>query len=108
MTDRNPEPGDVIDVLTPKATKISTRVLIKTNEFEVFRLDVPAGTTTPIHKTHGTIIVQCIDGLVVFDAVGETRELLPGQLVYLPPNEPHAARANEDAALLVTVIFSKT
>lgn len=84
------------DVLTPAVTKIGTAVLVKTDEFEVFRLDIPAGTQTPQHKTHGTIIVQCIDGLASFVARDVTTDLIPGQFLYLPPNEPHTVRATEE------------
>jgi quercetin dioxygenase-like cupin family protein len=64
-----------------------------------------AGKSLPEHKAKGEIVVQCLEGRVVFSTLGKEIEIQPGQLIYLNPAEPHAVRAIEDSSFLLTVVF---
>ena len=99
-------PGEVIDVrpLGPALAEGKTHMLAKADDVEILRLVLPAGKELPMHVAPGVLVVQCVEGKVEFDAFGETRELEPGRLVYLPPKEPHAVRAVEPSSLLVTIL----
>lgn len=101
------KPGEVIDV-RPLETRLKERVtttLIKTNALEVLRLIIPAGTEIAPHQVPGEITVQCLEGQVVFDAGGTTRELAAGDLLFLDGGTSHALRAVKDSSVLVTILL---
>ena len=81
------------------------KAIVKTNEMELARLVFPAGSEFPDHKVSGPVVVHCIKGEIEFTAMGVSRILKPGQLVYLMPDEPHSIRAISDAVVLLTIIF---
>ena len=55
----------------------------------------------------GEIIVQCLEGRIVFTAAGKMEELSSGQMLYLKAEEPHAVRCLEDASFLVTILANR-
>jgi quercetin dioxygenase-like cupin family protein len=102
------QPGEKIDV-RPLATTLPaarTTTLVKTDRFETIRLVVHAGKEIPTHAAPGELVVQCLEGEVVFTAMGKTQELKAGDMVYLNAKEPHALRAHTDASLLVLILKS--
>jgi quercetin dioxygenase-like cupin family protein len=78
--------------------------LVRTKCAEVVRLIVPKGKEIPPHRAPGELLIQCVEGRVAFTALGETRELLPGQLLHLPAEKHHALRSLEDSSLLLIVL----
>lgn len=78
--------------------------LLSTGAVELVRLVVPAGRRIPTHRAAGEITLQCLEGRIAFEHEGVIRELLPGDLVHLCPQESHAVTAIEDASLLVTLV----
>jgi quercetin dioxygenase-like cupin family protein len=101
------QPGEPVSVrpLGSALAATKTTTLIKTNTLEVLRLVVPAGKDIPPHHTPGEITVQCLEGRIAFTALGTTRELTAGDLLYLPGNEAHSLRGIEDASVLVTILL---
>jgi quercetin dioxygenase-like cupin family protein len=100
-------PGQVIDArpLGEALRGAVTTTLIKTARLEVIRLVVPAGKDIPAHRVAGEITVQCLEGRISFTALGQSQELVAGQLLFLPGNEDHAVRGVEDASLLLTILL---
>ncbi|MEQ8847783.1 cupin domain-containing protein [Botrimarina sp.] len=98
-------PGQAIDIrpLGPELSAAVTKTLIKTDRLEVIRLVVPTGKTIPPHKVAGAITVQCLEGRVEFTALGETREMHAGQMLYLSGGTEHSVKGIDDASLLVTI-----
>ena len=78
--------------------------LLKMKQAEVVRLTVPKGKEIPPHRAPGELLLQCLEGRVAFTAMGETRELKPGQMLHLPPDKHHALRGLEDSTLLLIVM----
>lgn len=68
-------------------------------------LVLPAGHVFKEHKVSGLITVHCIDGQVVFSAMGATRNLKPGQLLDLNPGELHSLNALFNSVLLLTIVL---
>lgn len=101
------QPGEVIDVrpLGAALADEKTRTLIKTPAFEVVRLVMQAGKEIAEHKAHGVIAIQCLEGKIAFTALGTTRELESGQMLFLNAGEPHAVRCIEDASMLLTILL---
>jgi quercetin dioxygenase-like cupin family protein len=100
-------PGEIVDVrpLGPALSATETRTLVKTKSLEVIRLIVPAQKEIATHRAKGDLIVQCLEGKIAFTALGDTRTLEAGQLLYLPNGEPHSVRGIEDGSLLLTILL---
>ena len=90
-------PGNAVN--SSRATSI-----VKTLHMELIRLVLTAGNETSVHTTPGNIAVQCLEGRVAFNLMGETQELTSGHLLFLPANAPHSINALEDSSLLVTFL----
>lgn len=103
------KPGEVVDVrpLGAALASAQTQTLVRTEQVEVIRLVVPAGKEIEEHKAKGAIVVQCLEGRVAFTALGKTRNLEAGKLLYLPTGEPHTVKGVEDASLLLTILLPK-
>ncbi len=99
--------GDVIDIqpLGEALKRSLTTTLAKTDRLEIIRLVVPAGKEIPSHEVAGEITVQCLEGRIAFTAGNTTRDLAPGQMLYLAGNEPHSLRGVENASVLVTLLL---
>lgn len=101
--------GELIDVrpLGAALRQTSSSTLVRAAHLEVFRFVLVAGQTAPDHKASGALTIQCLEGVVEFDAHGRTQILQAGDMVYLADAEPHAVRALEDASLLVTILLRR-
>lgn len=53
------------------------------------------------HTSTARVLVQVVEGRAEFTLGGETRFVVPGELLHLPPRLPHAVRAVEALTLLV-------
>ena len=101
-------PGEIISLLLgPALAATKTTTLVKTDDLELIRLVVPAGKEIATHKAPGEITVQCLEGRIAFTALGKTQELVAGQLLCLPAEEPHAVKGIENSSLLVTILLRK-
>ena len=100
-------PGEVFD-LRPHgeaADQAVTTSLVKTAGLQVLRVVLAAGQGKPAHRVAGDLTVQCLAGRVAVTALGATRELAAGQMLYLGGGEGHALSGVEDATLLVTILL---
>lgn len=102
-------PAELIDVrpLGEKLREARGETLIRTSHLEAFRLVLPSGKVLPMHRASGVMIVQCLEGVVEFEAVGKVQRLTAGTMLYLPDGEPHALKALDDSSLLVTVMLRR-
>jgi quercetin dioxygenase-like cupin family protein len=99
--------GEVIDIrpLGSALAQAKTTALVKTKTLEIIRLVIPAEKDLPVHQAHGEIVVQCLEGRVVFTTGERRRDLEAGQLLYLSGEEPHALHGVEDASVLLTILL---
>lgn len=102
-------PGEVVDVrpLGSRLADAKTTTLLKTEHLEVVRVVMASGKEISTHEAPGEIVVQCLEGKIVFSALGKDRELEAGMLLYLPAEEPHAVRCIEDASFLLTILLDR-
>lgn len=107
MAIQKAESGELIDIqpLGDGLAQTVSSTLVRTDHFEVFRMILPAGKDTPMHKAAGIITIHCLEGAVELMAHGKTQLLRPGIMVYLADAEPHAVRALEDSSLLITILL---
>lgn len=101
--------GEILSVL-PFGNKLAhekSSTLIRAPHLEVFRMVLPAGKATPMHKAAGTITIQCIEGEVRLEAHGSQQIMRAGDLVYLEDAEPHVVEGITDASLLITILLNR-
>jgi quercetin dioxygenase-like cupin family protein len=101
------QPGEIIDVrpLGASLATATTATLFKTRQIEVVRLVMRTGKEIGEHRAPGEITVHCLEGKIAFTALGQTRELSAGQMLYLEPGEPHSVKCLEDASFLLTILL---
>lgn len=101
--------GDVIDVrpLADKFAGSKTTTLIKSPHVEVIRMVLPAGKVLSEHKAPGETLVQCLEGRIAFTTLGTTKQLEPGDMLFLAAHQLHSVEAILDSTFLLTIVFSK-
>jgi quercetin dioxygenase-like cupin family protein len=100
-------PGEIVDV-RPLGAALATTIthtLIKTDDLEVIRIVLLAGSGLPPHRVPGEITVHCLEGKVEFQVDGFTREMTAGSLLFAAGNSEHSAHALENSSLLVTILL---
>jgi quercetin dioxygenase-like cupin family protein len=107
MATHHASPSEIVDLETwaQDLADEHSKAIVKTPDMELARLSFPAGGEFQNHSVSGPIVVHCIKGEIEFEAMAKTRTLLPGQLVYLEPAEPHSIRAIADSVVLLTIVF---
>ena len=103
MAHAHAEAGQLIDLNS--FGEGATVAVVKTDRFEVIRMQLEAGKEIAPHKTTGPITVQCLSGKGVFFVGDEPRELTPGAWLHLEGGVVHAVHADDPMALLVTIVF---
>lgn len=106
MSLHHPVSGEVIDIrpLGDKLPQSESIALVRTAEFEVMRVVLPAGKSVPQHHVPGELTVQCLEGTVEIQAHDKQIVLRPGELIYLVGNVPYAFQALENASLLISMV----
>ena len=101
--------GELIDVqpLGADLPQTISTTLIRAEHLEVFRFVLPAGKVALDHKASGAITIQCLEGKIELQAHGRIQIMRTGSLVYLADSEPHAVKALEDSALLITILLRR-
>lgn len=101
------QPLEVINIhpLGAALHETPSHSLLKTDKLQLMRVVLRAGEGMPPHHIAGEVSILCVEGLVAVRAPGHTCNLAPGQLVVLPPGEPHAVLAEDDSSLLVTLLL---
>ena len=100
-------PGEVVDLASwgDETPDSGTKAIVKTEKMELIRMVIPAGREISSHQLASPIVVHCLKGNLEFHAMGDTRTLEPGQLLYLEPNETHSLKACEEVEVLLTIVF---
>jgi quercetin dioxygenase-like cupin family protein len=84
------------EFVTPKHSSAFGR-LITGKHVEVGWLSFKAGEGANEHTHPHEQIIVALSGRVRFTLDGETREVVRGQAVHIPPNVPHSSVVLEDA-----------
>ena len=107
MATHHASPSEIVDLETwaQDLPNEHAKTIVKTHEMELARLVFPAGGEFPNHRVSGPVVIHCVKGEIEITAMGATRILKHGQLLYLMPDEPHSLRAITNAVVLLTIIF---
>ena len=83
---------------------IVSRTLLRTGNSRTVLFGFAEGQELTEHTSTQQAIVQVLSGECEFSLAGKPRLLKTGDLVYMPPNLPHAVKATQQCSLLLTLI----
>ncbi|MES2978247.1 MAG: cupin domain-containing protein [Pseudomonadota bacterium] len=101
------QPLDVIDVrpLADRLLETKSHSLLKTDKLQLMRVVLQQGEGMPPHHVEAEVVIECIEGRVTVTCPDRDCVLEAGQLVVLPPGEPHSFKGEENSSLLVTLLL---
>ena len=82
---------------------IVSRTLLRTANARVVLFGFAEGQELTEHTSTQHAIVQMLSGECEFSLAGEPHHLKAGDLLYMPPNLPHAAKATTKFSMLLTL-----
>ena len=83
---------------------IVSRVLLNTPAARVVLFGFAEGQELSEHTSTSHALIQILSGRCEFSLAGVPRILSVGELLYMPPNLPHAVKAIEQFSMLLTLI----
>ena len=84
---------------------IVSRTLLRTPHSRVVLFGFAAGQELTEHTSTQHAVIQILSGECEFSLAGKPHVLRAGDLLYMPPNLPHAVKATQSFSMLLT--FSK-
>lgn len=78
-----------------------SHTLVRDADLQIFQLVLHAGQTLHTHHVPDRMVIQCVEGRIVFETMGRRLDMQPGDLCHIACNEPHAVHAQESASALV-------
>jgi quercetin dioxygenase-like cupin family protein len=109
MNERPLIPSGVIKILSlAEETKcadngIVSRTVFRTENCRVVLFGFAAGQELSEHTSTQHALVQILSGACDFTLAGERHPLKAGDLLYLPPNLPHAVCTTQPFSMLLTL-----
>ena len=97
----------LIDVLTTapiQPGKVGHHTVLSVGGVRVIALTFDQGQRMREHRSHHPVLLQALDGHVRVTTEGESHDLRPGGLLYLPNAQPHSVEAIEPSRLTLTPI----
>ena len=82
---------------------IVSRTLLRTPTTRVVLFGFAAGQELSEHTSTQHALIQILSGQCEFSLAGKPHPLKAGDLLYMPPNLPHAVRATEQFSMLLTL-----
>jgi len=85
------------------ANGIVSRTLLRTGHIRVVLFGFAEGQELSEHTSTQNAVVQILSGECEFSLAGKPHQVKAGDLVYLPPNLPHAIKATRQFSMLLTL-----
>ncbi len=89
---------------TPSTAGITSRTLLKTTGGKAVLFAFDAGQELTEHTNPNHALIQVLSGSLQLTLAGRPETLLPGALLHMPPQLPHAVRADEPTTFLLTLL----
>jgi len=83
---------------------IVSRTLLRAPNGRMVLFGFAAGQELTEHTSTQHALIQILSGECEFSLAGKPRALKAGDLLYLPPNLPHAVKATSQFAMLLTLL----
>jgi quercetin dioxygenase-like cupin family protein len=81
-----------------------SRTLFRTPTTRVVLFGFAEGQELSEHTSTAQALIQVLSGACEFSLAGQPHHLKTGDLLYMPPNLPHAVRATEPFSMLLTLL----
>lgn len=91
-------------LISPTPQGIASRVLAKSTGGNVTLFAIDAGQGLTEHTTPFDALVMVLEGRLTLTIGGAPVEALPGTLVRLPANVPHAVDARESSRMILVML----
>lgn len=88
----------------PAEAGITSRNLLKTSGGKVVLFAFDAGQELTEHTNPNHALIQVVSGALHVTLAGRPETLRPGQLLHMPPQLPHAVRADEPTSFILTLL----
>ncbi len=82
---------------------IVSRTLLKTPGLRLVLFGFSEGQELTEHTSTQSAVVQVLTGECEFSVGGKPHRLKQGDLLYMPPNAPHAVKATRQFSMLLTL-----
>jgi quercetin dioxygenase-like cupin family protein len=82
---------------------IVSRTLMRTANSRVVLFGFAEGQELTEHTSTQSALVQILSGECEFSLAGKARVMKAGDLLYMPPNLPHAVKATTQFSMLLTL-----
>ena len=82
---------------------IVSRTLLRTPTTRVVLFGFAVGQELSEHTSTQHALIQILSGQCEFSLAGKPNTLRTGDLLYMPPNLPHAVKATEQFSMLLTL-----
>ena len=82
---------------------IVSRTLLRTPTTRVVLFGFAVGQELSEHTSTQHALIQILSGQCEFSLAGKPHPLKTGDLLYMPPNLPHAVKATEQFSMLLTL-----
>lgn len=82
----------------------TSRVVVANELLRVVQFTFDAGEGLTEHTSPRAVVCQLGEGRMTFTVDGDTRELGPGDIVYLAPGAPHSLSAVEPCRLTLVMV----
>jgi len=86
------------------ADGILSKVLLKSDDFNHTLFCMAKATDISEHTSTRDAFVTVLQGKGVFFLNGEEIALKPGMFLFIPANTPHAVRADDNLAILLSLV----
>jgi len=83
---------------------IVSRTLLRTPNGRVVLFGFAEGQELTEHTSTQQALIEILSGECEFSLGGKPRALKAGDLLYMPPNLPHAVKATKQFSMLLTLI----
>jgi len=87
---------------------IVSRTLLRTANLRVVLFGFAEGQELTEHTSMQTAVVQILSGECEFSLGGKSHVAKAGDLIYMPPNLPHAVSATKQFSMLLTLSKPET
>ncbi|HEX9048758.1 MAG TPA: cupin domain-containing protein, partial [Verrucomicrobiae bacterium] len=85
------------------ANGIVSRTLLRTANSRVVLFGFAAGQELTEHTSTQYAVIQILSGECEFSLGGKPHAVKAGDLIYMPPNLPHAVKATTEFSMLLTL-----
>ncbi|BAZ44940.1 putative globin-like protein [Chondrocystis sp. NIES-4102] len=91
------------DLIEYPSSGVFSKVLLKDNNTQYLLFCLAAGAEIKEHTSTRNAVITVVDGKGNLNLDGEKITLLPGVLVFMPANAPHALQTSEKLAFILTL-----